>query len=270
MTTTHPRRATYTEQPIINGRANLNYTFADFEKLPLDKKGAFLWYAIVQKGLQEKIPYSEITAATVETPELFYKVMRTAAEPGSTYKPRKMKIETVEISSAAQLMTLAGYDTQFSKEAKIPFRNLRFRTEAADMDDLKKCVRLIDGYNDFLPIDVNSALTKYLHLPQFYGESNPNNGNSYIKFDIGREGSPVMYIKFHAHMGFDSTIKVITGREGATVEVCEYTLNEFKEELKHRVQMFAKASAASECTIAADEVNDLYKLHLLEFRVWWD
>lgn len=261
----------YTEAPIINGSANLNYTYEDFKKLPLKIKGDFLWFAIVQKGLMEQIKYTEITAEAVETPELFYKVMRTAAtDKAYTYNPPKIKLGPVEISSAAQLMTLTGFDTDKSRKAGIPFSNLHYKAEVTNIQDLRSCVHLIGGYNDFDPREVCNAITRYLDLPKFYGETNPNNGNDLLKFEIGREGSPVIYIKFTHLLTLGNTIKVIVDRTGATVHVREYSVEEFIKELKCRVEMFAKSSKGDECNIEIDERNTVYNLQRLEFRVWWD
>lgn len=260
---------TYTEAPIINGSANLHYTYNDFKELSLKDKGDFLWFAIVQKGLNEVIPYTEITAQAVENPDLFHKVMRTAAQKESGYVPPVMKLGAVEVRSAAQLMTLAGYDTDLSKRAGIPFCKLRFRTHAEDLEDLTRCTRFIGGYNEFEPAKVSVALNRYLGMKQFYSETNPNNSNDILKFEIGRENSPVIYIKYSAPIFLGRTVKVITDREGARVHVQEFDVDDFLRELKHRVEMFAKVTHASECWATIDERNDVYKFHNVEYRIYW-
>lgn len=62
-------------------------------------------------------------------------------------------------------------------------RNLDFRITCADVEDLKDCVRIIKQYNNFDSDVVNAEIDDKL----------PSSG---ISVSIGREGSPVIYIKY--------------------------------------------------------------------------
>lgn len=68
-----------------------------------------------------------------------------------------------------------------------PTRSLSFRVSFnRDWEAAFTCLRIIDRYNDFDAERVIAALRPFA--------SEPTNGDSYI--DVGREGSPVLYVKY--------------------------------------------------------------------------
>ena len=112
-------------------------------------------------------------------------------------KKSELTIGKVTVNSAAQLMTLTAYgDCNFGQKAGMPFRNLDFRASCEDYNDFEKCIQLIDSYNDYDAAGMLPALQRYLNQKKYYNEGNPNNGNSFFKFEIAREGSPAFYVSF--------------------------------------------------------------------------
>lgn len=111
--------------------------------------------------------------------------------------PKIMSINGIEISTAAQAITLIGYgDCNKGERANIPFRCLDFKCECENYNDLEGCLKLIDSYNDFDFDTMLPHLRKYLSIKKYYKEGNPNNGNDFFKFEIAREGSPAFYVSF--------------------------------------------------------------------------
>lgn len=126
-------------------------------------------------------------------------------------------------AGSAQEITRLGYTEET--------RNLNFRVECADLEDLMECVKIIDAYNEFDHDRVNKALGGLAKYKAFYNEGNQNNGHSLFTFSIGREGSPVMYIAYngsnfhHKELSLDEHKKVMEafGRESLSDEVNETT-----------------------------------------------
>lgn len=62
-----------------------------------------------------------------------------------------------------------------------PTRNLMYRIQCGDLQDLQECVKVINAYNEFNNKIVNPALEKFSKLER-------------VSYFIGREYSVVMYI----------------------------------------------------------------------------
>lgn len=130
-------------------------------------------------------------------------------------------------------------------------RNLNFRITTASLDDLKECVKIIKSYNEFDYVIINEALDKFASYPKYYNEGNPNNGYDSLEFEIGREGSPVMYITYR-NIFYDK----YTDKDG---EIRTLTQEQFKENMK----TLSKLALADEC-----DFTDTYGG--VECRLWWD
>jgi hypothetical protein len=145
--------------------------------------------------------------------------------------------------TSAQIVTKTCYTEET--------RNLTFRIECESLGDLKECVRIIDSYNNFDADTVIKALEKFADTRVYYSEGNGNNGRNLLRFDIGREGSPVMYIKY-------PEFGVHTVEEGD--KTFEYTKDMFKKDM----EKLAEEVMADECDFSVGSVS--YD----ECRLWWD
>src|ERR1019366_6781587 len=65
--------------------------------------------------------------------------------------------------------------------------------------DLLECCKLINSYNEF-DSDKIALQANLLNRKKYYNLNNPNNGSDLFKFEIGREGSPVIYVHFHHYV----------------------------------------------------------------------
>jgi len=155
-----------------------------------------------------------------------------------------MKINLDECKTSAQSVTKICYNEST--------RNLNYRIQCRDLEDLKKCVRIIDGYNEFEWKNVNEALDKYCGVKRYYNEDNPNNGNNLFDFDIAREGSVAMYIKFYLSIGGN----LVYSKEG---EIKTFS----KETFKLLCKAFQSDAKADECDVSKEG-------GYLVCRLWWD
>ena len=154
-----------------------------------------------------------------------------------------MKINLDNCKTSAQAVTKLCYNE--------PTRNLTFRVECQDFEDLLECVKTIKAYNDFDWKKVSDGLKKYAHLGKYFSIDNPNNGNDLFTYDIGREGSPVMYIKWF-NMNFSN--KYQEGEE----------IKEMSDEL------FEKNMKALQTLVKADECDCGNDGCYNYCRLWWD
>jgi hypothetical protein len=238
------------ESYLMNGSANLNYNLEDFQALQEDAQKQFLWSAIVQTKLD--IPYSYLTPDKFK--ELFIQVKNAPRQP----RTEPVEIKGMKVTTAAQMMTMAAY-----MERLLPFRSLDFNCQCEGLEDLKKCVGIIDSYNEFDAAEIRHALNSYFHLPAFYGPDNCNNGKSAVNFWIAREGSPAIYIKYMIHHWRPEGYEYITDREGATVYTDLLTETDFKA----RCSIFASGTKTDEFTI---EEKQYTGVKVFNARFWWD
>jgi hypothetical protein len=154
-----------------------------------------------------------------------------------------MKINLDKFNTTAQAVTHICYNE--------PTRSLNFRIECDGLEDLKECVNIINAYNEFEKTIVNQALDEYARFKRFYNAGNPNNGRDLLKYDIAREGSVAMYIKFY-HFGYEAYID-------ENGEAQEFTVDLFRKNM----QILGKLMKADECDI--DDSHGYY-----ECRFWWD
>jgi len=150
-----------------------------------------------------------------------------------------MNINLANCKTSAQATTKICYDEKT--------RNLNFRIQCEDLEDLKKCVYIIDGYNGFDWKKVNKALDKYVSLKRYYGEDNPNNGKNFFEFDIARESSPAMYIKYYGERVYDGK-----GHKRFTPDMFKSLTDGFRAE-----------SMANECSVYEEG-------GFVVCRLWWD
>jgi hypothetical protein len=237
----------YRESHILNGSANLNYTYEDFITLSEGDQRSFIWSAIVQ--LQLEVPYSMVTPDVYKI--LFIQIKQAIIKKKTT----SVIIAGKEVYTAAQMMTMAAYD-----ERLLPFRSLAFECECENAEDLKQCVSIIDSYNEFSARKIKHALDEHLNLKSFYGETNPNNGNDMFKYTISRESSPAIYVTYNV---YGKDLKAIKFREGATVHTEDFSAEEFKT----RCAQFAKETSTDTFKI---EEGDFGIMKTYKARFWWD
>lgn len=154
-----------------------------------------------------------------------------------------MKLNIDDCKTSAQSVTKVGYTEST--------RNLNFRIECNDLNDLKECVEIIKSYNEFDYQIVNEELMHYANFKKYYNSDDPNNGSDLLKYDIGREGSVVMYIKL-----LDSTPIQYIAEDGS---VKDFTRELFEKNMK----TFSKVAKADECDIEEDGAY-------ITCRLWWD
>jgi len=155
-----------------------------------------------------------------------------------------MKIKLNDCKTSAQAVTKVCYNEDT--------RNLNFRIECEDLEDLMECVHIIDRYNDFDWNTVNANLKQYAVFKQYYNPENPNNGRDLLKYEIGRESSPVMYIKY-----FKASIGGNKYQENG--EVREFSQDIFEKNMR----ALGALVKADECDFGNDGCYDYC-------RLWWD
>jgi len=156
-----------------------------------------------------------------------------------------MKIDLKDCKTSAQAMTTIGYNE--------PTRNLYFRVRCEGLEDLKECVKIIEAYNDFDCNRITGALDKFASFKRWYNPNNPNNGQDVLTFEIGREGSPVLYISW---MKF--------GNEDVKYLKTEDSFGIFTDELfEESMENLEKRAKADECHIDPEGWRKTC-------RLWWD
>jgi len=158
-----------------------------------------------------------------------------------------MKIDLDNCKTSAQATTKICYNEKT--------RNLDFRITCESLQDLKECIKIIQAYNDFDWEIINQALEDYANVKRFYNEGNLNNGKDLLTFDIGRESSPVLYIKLfnYSIAQAQNTYKTESG------EIRTYSQEQFEKDMK----ALGALAKADECDFGADGVYTYC-------RLWWD
>jgi hypothetical protein len=157
-----------------------------------------------------------------------------------------MKINLESCKTTAQGVTKICYNEKT--------RSLNFRIECESLEDLLECVKIINGYNDFDWNTVNTSLKLYALFKQYYNPENPNNGKDLLVYEIGREGSPVMYIKY-----FSMTLNGNGNKYEENGEIKEFTQEIFEKNMR----ILARLSKADECDFGNDGCYQYC-------RLWWD
>lgn len=163
-------------------------------------------------------------------------------------------------STAAQQFTAIGYGDTYPA--------LDFKVQCDDLEDLKKCVKIVASYNEFNANEVCIALNKHLYFGQYWNANNPNNGRDLLKYKFAREYSPAIYVTFSHTNAIGNAVKVLTDREGTLIYTEEYSSEEFAKEFKRRCELFAKDTNADECDIKTDYNEN--GLRIVTYRFWWD
>lgn len=260
MTTQVKNSGIILEDYIINGSANLHYNWDQFLTLDDKAKKDFLWFAIVHLNLATDGLHNQICE---DTWKQFFDLIQTKKVGYVRYssgKASELDFNGTKVYSSAQAMTLIAYgDSNKGEKAKIPFRSLTYQCECSGYTDFINCINTIDSYNEFDAYTIRNAARKYLDINQFYGDKNPNNGNSLFKFTIGREGSPVLYIAYNECFA----TKVITKRDGALVSWADYN----GEDFKLNMGLFAASVKADEFSI---EESEVFGKKYYQARFWFD
>jgi hypothetical protein len=160
---------------------------------------------------------------------------------------KSVAIGSKSVKTAAQAMTLIAYGDSNG----LPFRCLDMKCQCEDYADLAACIRIIRTYNEFSGAAILNAATDVLDLKLFYNEGNPNNGNSFFKFDIAREGSPAFYVKMSTGPYSPRFI------DDGTVR---YTEDDFRKSM---------AAFAKECKADEFDIEDENGVYLVA-RFWFD
>jgi hypothetical protein len=250
----------FTERHIINGSANLNYSFKDVSQL--DEKSQLDWYWFAIVGLKMNVTHKQLLAETNK--ELIFEMIQDAIftkESKKFLNNGSLNLNGFITDSVAQLQTILAYgDTDKGNEFKINCRQLQFTTECENLYDLLECARIVDSYNEYAYKNILKG-SEYFKKQVFYSETNPNNNNDLFKFTFGRESSPVIYVNYST---LKTDYKYIVNRNGATVEVAEYTKEMFKLDMKCAANIFK----CDEFSI--DEQTHAYGLTSLTARFWFD
>lgn len=225
---------THTERHIINGSANLLYSYTDVMKLDEKSRLAWFWFAIVGTGAN--ITYKELLAAS--DLELIYERIQDAnfdKESKKIFAEPALNLNGFKTNSPAQIQTLLAYgDSDSGEKYGINCRQLTFITECNDLNDMLSCARLVSSYNEFSSANIYAG-SEYLRKAVFYNDSNPNNNRELLKFSFGRESSPVIYVKYSF---YNNPYTYIVNRDGAKVTAAPYTVDLFKSDMQAAANIF--------------------------------
>jgi hypothetical protein len=166
----------------------------------------------------------------------------------NTTTKKTIVIGNITATSAAQVMTAIAYGDSNS----LPFRCLDFQCSCDSFEDFKKCLKIINQYNEFDADEIIASCSKYLNLRRFYRDGNPNNGNDMYSFKIAREGSVAFYVECYLYPSGNHVL-------GLSEVPIPFT----KEDFMHGMKAVEKASLADEFSI---EDNG----HSLSARFWLD
>lgn len=155
-----------------------------------------------------------------------------------------MKINLKDCKTSAQAVTKICYNEET--------RNLNFRIECENLDDLLGCIHIIKEYNDFDWKIINKNLVEYANFKRYYNHDNPNNGKDLLTYEIGREGSPVIYIKYFS-------ISMLGNEYEENGEIKKLTQELFEKNMK----ALGALVKADECDFGNDGCYDYC-------RLWWD
>ena len=155
-----------------------------------------------------------------------------------------MKIDLSKFETSAQATTQICYNEET--------RNLDYRIKCEDFEDFKKCVSIIDRYNNFDHVRINKAFETFLNLKRYYNANNPNNGSDLFSYFVGRESSPALYVGFYNPLGGLQYID-----EAGNPQDFE------SEDLERRIEAIKRFTDA-------DEVHFVQDLGLDMVRLWWD
>lgn len=170
----------------------------------------------------------------------------------STETTTYAKFLPLKSKTSAQLMTQIGFGDCSNHD--LPVRNLHFSVQCDSFEDFLSCLNLIESYNEFDAYDIKEHLVSYLNEKRYWNEKNPNNGNDLFTFIVGRESSPVFYVKFSSYLN----PKVIISQSGEKYNYEPYTNEMFKTNMKILSQL-----------IKADEFS-IEEGHSLVARFWFD
>lgn len=116
---------------------------------------------------------------------------------------------------------------------------VRFNPNHA-MDRIKTYIEAIGQGNGYYPKKVLTMIEQIdTVIPRiYYNENNPNNGSRLWEIEIGREGSPVIYIiikvkslgKYHIQPGLDTTVVIETCKEAARDANADEITHEIEED----------------------------------------
>lgn len=124
------------------------------------------------------------------------------------------------------------------------------------MNEIETYINAIGQGNGFYPDEILSMLRHIdTVIPRiYYNDGNPNNGKRLWEIEIGREGSPVIYItvkakslgRYHINPGVDTT---------SMIESCK---------------LAGQRAYADEINYITDEDNSTLGYKTIKFRFWWD
>lgn len=244
------------EQPILNGSANLKYTWQQFSKLPTKQRQDWLWFANVK--LNAGIKYTD-TLIEEKQKDLFTKIQYIA--PDKSDRKPVVSLNSLQAYSAAQAMTILAYgDSAKGQKNKIGCRALHYNVKCEDFSDFAECVNIIYSYNEFNAATILNALREYGAKKAVYSDSNCNNGIDVFSYEIARECSPAFYIGFNEYRSPNVEVK----RNGAEVEYKPYTREDFKSDMKF-ISDIINADEFSIEEIKLTETKSAFKA-----RFWFD
>lgn len=110
-------------------------------------------------------------------------------------KLKQKSIDSIDdLETAAQFATAAAYPHAVGSPSDMDSKRcLNFRIETGSFEDLKTCLMLIGAYNYFDAERVADAFEA--NFPADEIDGGDNGATSSLIAEIGREGSPVLYVR---------------------------------------------------------------------------
>lgn len=136
-------------------------------------------------------------------------------------------MDVTQYKTSAQTITAIAYNEET--------RCLDFKVGCKDITDLFDCIKIIGQYNNF---DAENVINAFSELVKAIEDTEKTGKSVFIKYHIGREGSPVLYIDNYSSVKIENYHDIISN--------------------------IAKNAKADEC-----EKKILWE-NLSSYRLWWD
>ncbi|MFA5942589.1 MAG: hypothetical protein WC798_02870 [Candidatus Paceibacterota bacterium] len=138
-------------------------------------------------------------------------------------------------------------------------------------------LRTLGGYNELIGSDVGEMLLEIDRIiprakfADVSGHPNPNNGKRTYTLEVGREGSPVLYIRRYLHTG-DSPLS-----EGDVQAIEQFARVAKADEVSYELEIenetqkrFNGREWSEIVTVSPPQPGMPFEVAREEFRFWWD
>jgi hypothetical protein len=165
-------------------------------------------------------------------------------------KLKKQSVDSIQdLETAAQFATAAAYPHAVGSPADMKSKRcLNFRIETGSFEDLKACLMLIGAYNYFDGERVARAFKA--NFPTDEVDGGDDGVTSSLIAEIGREGSPVLYVR-HGFRAYGDNQPPMS-----------------EEEFESACEQFGADAGADE--VADVSKHDWQSYKGLTYRFWWD